>query len=63
MDELENEYGFEVIRSCIWYLVKQSKFREIKNKFSYCKASLESGAIRLSGERTMELPAGLQFYQ
>lgn len=63
MDELENEYGFEVIRSCIWYLVKQSKFREIKNKFSYCKASLESGAIRLSGERTRELPAGLQFYQ
>ena len=63
MDSLEEEYGFEVIRSCIWYLIKQSKFRDIKNKFSYCKASLEDGAIKLSGVRTQELPEGLQFYQ
>ena len=63
MDSLEEEYGFEVIRSCIWYLIKQSKFRDIKNKFSYCKASLEDGAIKLSGARTRELPEGLQFYQ
>lgn len=63
MDCLEEEYGFEVIRSCIWYLIKQAKFRDIKNKYSYCKASLESGAVRLSGIRQSELPEGLQFYQ
>lgn len=63
MDSLEEEYGFEVIRSCIWYLIKQAKFRDIKNKYSYCKASLESGAVRLSGIRQSELPEGLQFYQ
>lgn len=63
MDELENEYGFEVIRSCIWYLVKQAKFREIKNKYGYCKASLETGAMKITGTRESELPEGLQFYQ
>lgn len=63
MDCLEEEYGFEIVRSCIWYLIKQSKVRNIRNKFSYCKASLEDGAIKLSGVRTEELPEGLQFYQ
>lgn len=63
MDSLEEEYGFEVVRSCIWYLIKQAKFRDIKNKYSYCKASIEQGAIRLSGATSRELPEGLQFYR
>lgn len=62
MDCLEEEYGFEIVRSCVWYLIKQSRFRNIKNKFSYCKASLEDGAMKLSGTRS-ELPEGLKFYQ
>ena len=62
MDELEAEYGFEIIRSCIWYLIKQSKFREIKNKYGYCKASLEAGAIKLAGVNVHELPESLQKY-
>ena len=45
LDELEETYGIEILRSCIWYLCKQAKHREIKNKFAYCKASLEDGAI------------------
>lgn len=62
MDELEEEYGFEIIRSCIWYLVKQAKFREIKNKYGYCKASLEAGAIKLAGVNVEELPESLRKY-
>ncbi len=63
MDSLEEEYGFEIVRSCIWYLIKQAKFRDIKNKYSYCKASIEQGAMRLSGATSRELPEGLQFYR
>lgn len=63
LDQLEEEFGFKVIRSCIWYLIKQSKFRDINNKFSYCKRALEDGALKLTGARTEELPEGLQFYQ
>lgn len=62
MDSLEEEYGFEVIRSCVWYLVKQSKFRDIKNKYSYCKTSIEQGAKRISGVRD-NIPEGLSWLQ
>ena len=62
LDELEETYGLEIIRSCIWYLCKQAKFREIKNKFHYCKASLEDGAMKLSGVKTEEIPDSLQHY-
>lgn len=63
MDCLESEYGFEIVRSCIWYLIKQSKFRDIKNKYGYCKTSIEQGAMRLTGTTSTELPEGLQFYR
>lgn len=62
MESLEEEYGFDIIRSCVWYLIKQSKFRDIKNKFNYCKASLEDGARKLSGVVVEELPESLQKY-
>jgi hypothetical protein len=62
MDSLEEEYGFEVIRSCIWYLIKQSRFRTINSKFNYCKASLEDGARKLSGVSIKELPESLKNY-
>ena len=62
MDQLEDEYGFEIVRSCIWYLIKQSRSRNIRNKFSYCKTSLEDGATKLSGVRVEKLPESLQKY-
>ena len=59
---LKETYGIEILRSCIWYLCKQAKFRNIKNKFHYCKASLEDGAMKLSGVKTEEIPDSLQHY-
>ena len=59
MDELEETYGLDVLRSCIWYLCKQARNREITNRFHYCKVALEDGATKISGERTRELPSGL----
>lgn len=49
LDDLEESYGFEVIRSCIWYLCQNTKDKEIGNKYAYCKTSLETGATRISG--------------
>lgn len=58
LDDLEETYGLEVMRSCIWYLCKQARDKNIINKFSYCKAALEDGATKISGVRT-NIPEGI----
>ena len=49
LDDLEESYGLDVVRSCIWYLCKRTKDKEIKNKFAYCQTALEQGATKISG--------------
>lgn len=56
LDDLEETYGLEVMRSCIWYLCKQAKNRDITNKFAYCQTALQDGATKISGVRTNALP-------
>ena len=57
-NEIAAEYGFEVLRSCIWYFVKRVKANgavdefgnPIKSKLAYCKIAIEQGARRLTAE-------------
>lgn len=49
---LQSEFGYIVARSCLWYFIKQQKFRngidengeEIQNKFAYFKNAMRSNA-------------------
>ena len=52
LDQLENEYGFEIVRSCLHYFMqrwtgKDENGKEILNKFGYLRTSLEQGASKL----------------
>lgn len=49
-DDLVDEYGFEEIRSCLWYFVKKLDDKEISNKFAYLKTSLTNGAERITSD-------------
>lgn len=59
--EMIEQYGFEVIRSCLWYFISQVKSRGYKDEFgnpimskiTYLKTSIEQGAKRL--EKTNEM--------
>lgn len=43
-----DNYEFEIVRSCLWYFIKQSKSRDINNRLAYCRTAIEDGAKRLS---------------
>lgn len=52
LDQLEDEYGFEIIRSCVHYFLQRwtgydERNEQINNKFGYLKKSLQDGAERL----------------
>lgn len=57
-NEMAAQYGFDVLRSCIWYFVKRIETngavdefgRPIKAKLSYCRIAIEQGAKRLTAE-------------
>lgn len=57
LDDLEETYGLDVVRSCIWYLCKNTRGKEITNRFSYCQTALHDGATRISGIKT-NIPDG-----
>lgn len=67
--EMINEFGFEIVRSCLWYFIQQVKSRgytdefgkEISSKLAYCKASIENGARRLTRDNNEEYPQGLDW--
>ncbi len=58
-NEIAAEYGFEVLRSCLWYFVNRIKAngavdefgRPIKARLSYCRIAIEQGAKRLTAEQ------------
>ena len=57
IQELIDEYSFEVVRSCLWYFVKRYKSQqtdedgnEIENKVAYFRTAIASGAERLDRE-------------
>ena len=60
-ENLVNEYGFELVRSCFWYFIKrmkEGKVTDIKghsitNKFEYLKVSLEQGIEKLTNEEML----------
>lgn len=52
LDQLEDEYGFEIIRSCVHYFLQRwtgydERNEQINNKFGYLKKSLQDGTDRL----------------
>ena len=59
IQELIDEYSFEVVRSCLWYFVKRYKSQqtdedgnEIENKVAYFRTAISSGAERLDRENS-----------
>lgn len=58
-NEIAAEYGFEVLRSCLWYFVNRIKTngavdehgRPIKARLSYCRIAIEQGAKRLTADQ------------
>lgn len=53
VDELTKQYGFEVVRACIYYHLQRwtgydNQGKPILNKFGYLKIALEGGAKRLA---------------
>lgn len=66
LDQIENEYGFEIVRSCLHYFFKRwtgydESGNEILNKFGYLKASLEDGANKLyRSNENLNVPSWLQ---
>ena len=54
-NRLIEENGFELTRSCLWYFIKQHKWRdgkddngeEVENRFAYFKTSMENGIRRV----------------
>lgn len=61
--ELVNEYGFEQVRSCVWYFVKNQKYYDKPDdKLAYFKASIENGLKRLNTEYDpSSIPEGLSW--
>lgn len=59
LDQLENEFGFEIVRSCLHYFMqrwtgKDENGEEILNKFGYLRTSLETGAKKLDKLNNLE---------
>lgn len=57
LQELIDEYSFEIVRSCLWYFIKRYKQQptdedgnEIENKVAYFRTAVLSGAERLDRE-------------
>lgn len=57
IQELIDEYSFEIVRSCLWYFIKRYKSQqtdedgnEIENKVAYFRTAVSSGAARLDRE-------------
>ena len=57
-NEMAATYGFEVLRSCLWYFVNRIKNHGAKDEFGnkinsrlgYCRIAIEQGARRLTEE-------------
>jgi len=57
-NEMAATYGFDVLRSCVWYFTNRIKTngavdehgRPIKAKLMYCRIAIEQGAKRLTAE-------------
>lgn len=57
-NEMAAAYGFDVLRSCVWYFTNRIKTngavdehgRPIKAKLMYCRIAIEQGAKRLTAE-------------
>lgn len=57
--DLIEQYGFETIRSCLWYFIKRldngkakdQNGKEVENKYAYLKASLENEADKITNPR------------
>lgn len=66
LDQIENEFGFEIVRSCLHYFFKRwtgydEQGNQILNKFGYLKASLEDGANKLHrSNEGVNMPSWLQ---
>lgn len=61
LDDLVSQYGFEIIRSCIYYHLQRwtgvdENGNPILNKFAYLKTTLENGAERLKRNNEIDLP-------
>lgn len=57
-NEMAAEYGFDILRSCLWYFTKRIRTngavdeqgKPIKAKLMYCRIAIEQGAKRLTAE-------------
>lgn len=59
LQELTEQYSFEIVRSCLWYFIKRYKSQptdedgnEIENKVAYFRTAVSSGAERLDRENS-----------
>ena len=57
LQELTEQYSFEIVRSCLWYFIKRYKSqptdedgKEIENKVAYFRTAVSCGADRLDRE-------------
>ncbi len=58
------EYGFEIVRSCLWYFIKRYKMQpcdeegnEIENKVAYFRVAMVEGAKRLERDNERDANA------
>ena len=66
-NEMAATYGFEILRSCLWYFTKRIQSNgavdefgnPIKAKLSYCRIAIEQGAKRLTAEHPFAKVWGL----
>ena len=58
---LQAEFGYQIVRSCLWYFVKQNKFRngidergeEVQNKLGYFRNAMRSNAEGLKARNNV----------
>ena len=67
MQEIANQYGFDIARSCLMYFIKRNNGKDengnpILNKFGYFKTSIENGVRQLTTEyNPEEIPESLHW--
>ena len=71
-DNLIDDFGFEIVRSCLWYFMKRYKWQphdedgfKIVNKLAYFEEAITSGAARLERDndyRSSPKTVGSWFY-